>query len=76
MSPFSISVDYIQSPLGYYAKQLYRAMRGPGTDDATLMRILISRSEIDLEDIKREFERRYELTLKSAIEVSKSETSH
>ncbi|KAI5700764.1 hypothetical protein M8J75_002657 [Diaphorina citri] len=62
-------VDFIHNPIAYYTKQLYRSMRGPGTDDATLMRILISRSEIDLENIKREFERRYERTLKSAIEA-------
>jgi len=47
-------------------------MNGAGTDDATLIRIIISRSEIDLETIKQEFERIYNRTLHSAVEVSAS----
>uniref|UniRef100_A0A8D8VWN8 Annexin n=1 Tax=Cacopsylla melanoneura TaxID=428564 RepID=A0A8D8VWN8_9HEMI len=62
-------VDYIQSPVAFYAKQLEYAMRGYGTDDASLIRILISRSEFDLENIKREYERRFERTLMSAIQA-------
>ncbi|XP_031625216.1 annexin B10 [Contarinia nasturtii] len=65
-------VECIQSPVEYFATRLYGAMKGMGTDDSTLIRIIVSRSEIDLNDIKVEFERKYNRTLLSAI---RSETS-
>lgn len=45
-------------------------MNGAGTDDTTLIRVIVSRSEIDLSSIKDEFERIYNRTLFSAITVS------
>lgn len=65
-------VECVQSPAAYFAQRLFEAMDGAGTDDATLIRIVISRSEVDLADVKEEFERLHNRTLLSAV---RSETS-
>lgn len=52
----------------YFAEALYKSMKGAGTDDKTLIRIMVSRSEVDLEDIKQQFEQKYEQTLDQFIE--------
>lgn len=65
-----LAVECVQSPAAFFANRLYKAMDGAGTDDSTLIRIIVCRSEIDLETIKQEFERIYNRTLHSAIEVS------
>lgn len=65
-------VECVQSPPAFFANRLFKAMDGMGTDDTTLIRIIVSRSEIDLGNIKEEFERLYNRTLVSAV---KSETS-
>lgn len=65
----SCTVECVQSPSAFFAKRLFKAMDGAGTDDTTLIRIIISRSEIDLGNIKEEFERLYDRTLLSAVKV-------
>ncbi|XP_057583486.1 annexin A3 isoform X3 [Hippopotamus amphibius kiboko] len=56
----------------FLAKRLHQALKGAGTDEFTLNRIMVSRSEIDLLDIREEFKKQYGYSLHSAI---KSDTS-
>lgn len=63
-------MECVQSPPAFFAKRVYEAMSGVGTDDTTLIRIIVSRSEIDLGNIKQEFERIYDKTLQSFVDVS------
>jgi len=65
-------VECVQSTPAYFAKRLFKAMDGIGTNDSTLIRIIVSRCEIDLGNIKAEYERIYDKTLISAV---KGETS-
>ncbi|CAL8071370.1 unnamed protein product [Calicophoron daubneyi] len=54
------------------AEWFHDAMSGIGTKDYTLMRLLITRAEIDLEDVKRAYENLYG---KSLVQKIRSETS-
>ncbi|KAB0388623.1 hypothetical protein E2I00_006269, partial [Balaenoptera physalus] len=51
----------------FLAKRLHQALKGAGTDEFTLNRIMVSRSEIDLLDIRAEFKKQYGYSLHSAI---------
>lgn len=52
----------------YWATRLHEAMAGLGTDDKALINIVVARSEIDLGNIKQEFEKVYEQSLESWVE--------
>ncbi|CAJ0597526.1 unnamed protein product [Cylicocyclus nassatus] len=56
----------------FFAEQLHNAMKGLGTRDNDLIRVLVTRSEVDLDLIKKEYEAMYNKPLVDAI---KSETS-
>ncbi|XP_004530425.1 annexin B10-like [Ceratitis capitata] len=60
-------IECVQSPAAFFANRLYHAMQGMGTNDDAVIRIIVSRSEIDLGNIKDEFERIYNRTLYSAV---------
>uniref|UniRef100_A0AAY4E206 Annexin n=1 Tax=Denticeps clupeoides TaxID=299321 RepID=A0AAY4E206_9TELE len=61
-------VQCIRSVPMFFAKCLYKSMKGLGTDDNRLIRIMISRSEIDMLDIRECFRLRYEKSLHSMIQ--------
>jgi len=52
----------------YFADKLYHSMKGSGTDDRTLIRIVSSRCEIDMVQIKQEFAARHHKSLARFIE--------
>lgn len=47
-------------------------MSGMGTEDTKLIRLVVTRCEIDMEDIKRAYQSKYGESLKEAIRVRKS----
>ena len=63
------AVKSVRSRHGYFADQLYKSMKGLGTDDEALIRVMVSRSEKDLVQIKEAFKDKYHKTLYSFIKV-------
>lgn len=56
----------------YFAKRLNKAMKGLGTNDLALVRLVVSRCEIDMVEIKDQYRALYGKSLGAAI---KSECS-
>lgn len=65
---FKCIVQCSRNPAEYFADRLWKSMKGAGTDDATLVRIVVSRSEIDLVEIKAAFLQKYHKTLYKMIQ--------
>ncbi|XP_004299661.1 PREDICTED: annexin D5-like [Fragaria vesca subsp. vesca] len=59
-------------PGRYFARMLHKAMKGLGTDDSTLLRVVVTRAEIDMVYVKMEYQKKYGKSLSEAV---KSETS-
>ncbi|XP_072297190.1 annexin A13-like [Eucyclogobius newberryi] len=57
-----------KNPQLYFARRLNAAMKGLGTDEDTLIRIIVGRSEIDLETVKDMYLEKYDVTLKEALD--------
>ncbi|XP_003782407.1 annexin A13 isoform X1 [Otolemur garnettii] len=57
---------------GYFADRLYKSMKGAGTDEETLIRIIVTRAEVDLPGIKAKFQEKYQ---KSLSDMVRSDTS-
>uniref|UniRef100_A0AAY4E4S0 Annexin n=1 Tax=Denticeps clupeoides TaxID=299321 RepID=A0AAY4E4S0_9TELE len=65
-------VKCVKSVPAYLAERLNKGMKGMGTNESTLTRILVSRSEIDLLDVKAEYKKMYGCSLYSAVEAETS----
>lgn len=66
-------VKCVKNVPAYLAERLHQGMKGGGTDECTLNRIMVSRSEIDMLDIRAEFKKLYSYSLHSAIESDTSD---
>ncbi|KAJ3610602.1 hypothetical protein NHX12_022694 [Muraenolepis orangiensis] len=60
-------VKCIKNTPGYFAERLYKAMKGAGTKDTTLIRIMVTRSEVDMLDIRQEYVKTYGKSLYTHI---------
>uniref|UniRef100_A0A674GQJ8 Annexin n=1 Tax=Taeniopygia guttata TaxID=59729 RepID=A0A674GQJ8_TAEGU len=57
---------------GYFATLLHKSMKGAGTDEETLIRILVTRAESDLPAIKEKFQQMYKKPLAEAVQSDTS----
>jgi len=60
-------VRIVRNAPAFFAEKLYKSMKGLGTDDSTLIRIIVTRSEVDLLDIRDEFAKLYHCSLAKFI---------
>jgi len=63
-----IILDVGKDKIEYYSDLAYNSMQGAGTDDKTLIRVILSRSELDLGDIKSKYLQKHGKTLDHSIE--------
>ncbi|XP_047190640.1 annexin A5a isoform X3 [Scophthalmus maximus] len=56
----------------YFAEVLFKSMRRAGTDDDALMRIMVSRSEVDMLDIRASFKKMHGASLHTTIQEDTS----
>ncbi|XP_032825016.1 annexin A4-like isoform X2 [Petromyzon marinus] len=61
-------VKCIKNVQEFFAYKLHKSMKGLGTDENTLIRVLVSRSEIDLQNIKQHYKQTYGEELQAVIE--------
>ncbi|KAK0084485.1 hypothetical protein PV325_006935 [Microctonus aethiopoides] len=60
-------VKCVNNRAAFFAEQLYKSMKGMGTDDRRLIRLIVTRSEIDLGEIKQVFAAQYGKSLEEYI---------
>lgn len=60
-------INCIRSRPVYFAKEVKKAIKGLGTDEHTLNRIIVSRSEIDTVQIKEDYQRLFKNTMEDDI---------
>jgi len=61
-------VGCVRDKPAFFARRIKEACAGMGTNDSDLIRIIVSRSEIDMEEIKEAFMAKYESSVEETIE--------
>ncbi|XP_071503581.1 annexin A5-like [Diadema antillarum] len=64
---FMVMIKSLYTPIAFYADGLYYSMKGLGTKDEKLIRIIVGRSEIDLGTIKAKFQTAYSTSLADMV---------
>ena len=54
-------------PQELYAEKIYLAIKGLGTNNTLLNRVLVSRTEIDMDEIKEFYQKKYNVTMREDI---------
>ncbi|KAK3029985.1 hypothetical protein RJ639_038084 [Escallonia herrerae] len=60
-------VSFISNPPKYYAKTLYRSIKGATMEKGSLARVMVSRAEVDMNEIQMVFKKKYGMELRDAI---------
>ncbi|EZA62530.1 Annexin-B11 [Ooceraea biroi] len=60
-------VKCVKNRAAFFAEQLYKSMKGLGTDDSRLIRLVVTRCEIDMGEIKNGFMHQYGKSLEDFI---------
>ncbi|XP_043594544.1 annexin B11-like isoform X2 [Bombus pyrosoma] len=60
-------VKCVKNRAGFFAEQLYKSMKGLGTDDDRLIRLVVTRCEVDMGEIKETFRQLYNESLEEFI---------
>lgn len=68
LQPF-FTVKIVRNKPGFFAELLYQSMEGPDASHKTLIRLLVTRCETDLGNIKQEFQRMYGVPLAVMLSV-------
>ncbi|CAH1988859.1 unnamed protein product [Acanthoscelides obtectus] len=73
---FLAVIRSIKNQPQFFARMLNKSMKGLGTNDRQLIRLVVTRCEVDMVEIKREYQAMFGESLADAIKVSdKSRTS-
>jgi annexin A7/11 len=64
---FLAVTHFTRDPQSYFAERLYKSMKGAGTDDSSLIRLVVTRSEVDLKNVAQAFQRNYKKSLRDFI---------
>lgn len=65
-----VVVTCICNPPKYYAETLYACVKGTATDKGALVRVIMSRAEVDMNEIQKVFKKKYGVELKIAMSES------